>query len=252
MTTNIFLQARVHSARLPKKILKQICGKTIFELIVERMKLVNNIEKIILVTGPANLNKELISIAKKLNVDYFCGNEENILDRFYKTSIEHPSDNIIRITCDNPLIDFDIINDCMKIFSDGKYDILYLDNHSLFPEGLNFEIFSKNILKNMWESESKKFENIEEFEKTFITPGTSLVSKNDLQKFAYKSRQDYSNLRLTMDYNEDFALIKEIYEAIYPQNHAFTFSNVTELLAQKPELIKINEKYNIHLKDVNN
>jgi len=251
MTTNIFLQARVNSTRFPKKTLKEICGKTIIELILERMKLVNHINKIILVTGPAHLNDELIIIAKKLNMDYFCGNEENVLDRFYKASLAYPSDNLIRITCDNPLVDFSIINECLKIFSDGKYDILHLDNHSLFPEGLNFEIFSHMALTDTWELHSRRFVNIEEFEKTFISPGSSLLNNSRLRKFAYKNKKDFSNLRLTIDYEEDFALIQKIYEEIYPQNQTFTLINIIDLLSQKPELIKINEKYNIHMKDIN-
>lgn len=251
MTTNIFLQARVNSSRFPKKVLKEICGKTIIELIFERTKLVNHINKIILVTGPANQNEELIILAKKSNIDFFCGSEENILDRFFKASLEYPSENIIRITCDNPLVDYNIINECLKIFSEGKYDLLHIDNHSLFPEGLNFEIFSQKALSDTWKLNSKKFLNIEEFEKTFISPGTSLQSNSDLRKYAYKSKTDYSNFRLTMDYEEDFALIQKIYEELYPQNQTFTLINIVDLLSQKPELIKINEKYNIHMKDIN-
>lgn len=250
MSTNIFLQARVRSTRFPKKVLKEIFGKTIIEIIFERMKLVNNINKIILVTGPANLNEELISISKKLNIDYFCGSEKNILDRLYKASLEYPTDNIIRITCDNPLIDYNIINECMKIFSEGIHDILCLDNNSLFPEGVNFEIFSHIALKDTWECQSKKSINSEEFHNTFISPGTAFLNNSRLKKFVYKSEKDYSNLRLTMDYEEDFTLIQKIYKEIYPQNQTFTLNNIVNLLSQKPELIKINEKYNIPLKDI--
>ena len=49
MQNHIFIQARMGSSRLPGKVLKKICGKTIIELIYERLKNVANVEKIILV-----------------------------------------------------------------------------------------------------------------------------------------------------------------------------------------------------------
>ena len=38
-------------------------------------------------------------------INYFSGNENNVLDRFYKTAANFGGKNIIRVTGDCPLID---------------------------------------------------------------------------------------------------------------------------------------------------
>ena len=50
-----------------------------------------------------------------------------------------------------------------------------------------------------------------------------------------------SHLRLTLDYQEDFELIKLIYEEI--QSNTFILNDILKILKQKPELLKINSKY---------
>jgi len=243
MTTNIFLQARINSTRFPKKILKKICDKSIIELIIERVKMIKNIDKIVLVTGPRNLNHELIKIVESTGIKYFCGSEENVLDRFYKASLEFDSDNILRITCDNPVIDFNIINKALTIFLSHNYDLLYLDDNSLYPKGLNFEIFSSNALKETWNQLYEQFNDKTKFNYTFFSPGSCLLNNEQLTKFHFISIKRYPNIRLTMDYEADFFLIRSIYNHIYLNNQLFTLEDMIDLFSKKPELIKMNEKY---------
>ena len=133
----------MESSRLPGKAIKKICNKTILELIFERLKNISNIDKIILVTGSIEQNKPLIDEAKKINLNYFCGNEENILDRFYNASKKFPSNNIIRVLADCPLIDFELIDSALKIFQKNNFDMLSIARKRTFPHGLDFEIFKK-------------------------------------------------------------------------------------------------------------
>ena len=109
MKFHIYIQARVNSTRFPKKILKKIDGKSIFEILVKRLELVSNSE-IFLITGSHLLNNELIDEAEKMNISYFSGDENNILNRFYNASQKFSTQNIIRITGDCHLIDFELVN----------------------------------------------------------------------------------------------------------------------------------------------
>ena len=126
---------------------------------MQRLENVKNIDKIILVTGPLEKNKSLVDEARRLKLEYFCGNEENVLDRMYKASQKYNPDNIIRITADCPLVDFNIINNGLEIFLKNNYDMLTIGRKRTFPHGYDFEIFKKNALKVSWEDNVKKFEN---------------------------------------------------------------------------------------------
>ena len=243
MKTHIFLQARLKSAGLPNKILKKICGKTVFELIIERLKMVKNIDEIILVTDSENLNQSLIEKAKELKINYFCGSDENILDRIYQASKKFSSDTIIRITGDCPLIDFNLINKGLEIFYRLDSDILSVDRKRTYPDGFDFEVFKKEALKISWNDNLKKYKNQEEFYQIFISPAKYMLESNKFKNYDLVDKTNHSNIRLTLDYPEDLEFIKTIYEKLYITNKQFSFKEILHLLENNPELLRINQKH---------
>ena len=226
MKNHIFLQARLNSTRLPEKVLKKICGKTVIELIVERLRQVDNIDDIILVTGSELENKSLIDEAKKLNLTYFCGNDENILDRFYEASMKFNSDNIIRVTGDCPLIDFNVINKGLKIFLEKDFDILSINRKRTFPDGFDYEIFKKKSLHTSWEDNLKLYQNKSEFYTTFISPAIYMLENKKFKNYDLINESDYSYLMLTLDYPQDLELITKIYEQFYHHNKYFALNEI--------------------------
>ena len=242
MEYHIFLQARVGSTRLPGKILKKICGKTVFELLVERLKNVKA-NKIILATGSLEKNNLLVNEAKKLGIDYFCGPEENVLDRFYTCANHFQSDNIIRVTGDCPLIDYNVINKGVGIFDSNKYDILSIDRVHTFPHGFDFEIFTKDALIKSWDEILGHFHSKEEFSSKFMPPTINMLQSNQFNNYDLINDKNYASLRLTMDYEEDFQLINEIYSSLYTKNKSFAFDEILQLFNERPRLLDINKKF---------
>ena len=242
MNFHIFLQARQNSTRFPNKILKEICGKSIFELILERLKKINN-SKIFLVTGSLELNQELIQNAKNFGIEYFSGNENNVLDRFHNAASKFESKNIIRITGDCPLIDYKLINDAEKIFDGKKFDLLCNYLPRTYPHGYDFEIFSKQFLETTYNETKKKFSSIENFEKATISPIQQTSESKKFDIYNIKNSKDLSFIRLTLDYLEDFELIKQIYENLYFQDSVFTSEKIMTFIKNNPRLLKLNENF---------
>lgn len=245
MNTHIFIQARLGSKRLPSKALRKICNKTIIELMVERLRRVQNIQKIILVTGHEKDNSLLVEEARRLKIDYFCGSEENILDRFYKAQNFFKSDVIIRVMADSPLIDHELINEGLDTFFklQSKIDILSIDRVKSYPHGLNFQIFTSEALKKSWEEHFKKFNDLKKFDQEFISPAMYMLVKKQFKNYDLIGKTDYSSIRLTLDYPEDFEVVKNIFEKIYPRKPNFVLKDILEVLDNNPKLLKINEKY---------
>jgi spore coat polysaccharide biosynthesis protein SpsF len=240
---HIFIQARIGSKRLPGKVLKKICGKSIIELIVERVSKVEHIDKIVIVTGPKEKNELLINEIKKLDVNYFCGSEENVLDRFYKASLEFKSDNIIRVTADCPLIDFNVINKGFSIFKQNNYDILSNNRIRTYPHGLEFEIFQSDALKIARNDNFSLYKNYEEFYDIFIPPTKYMLEKKKFRNFDLLNDINISHIRVTLDYIEDLELITKIYDMLYNKNLYFGLDEIVSLLENNPSLQKINQKY---------
>ena len=125
--TGIIIQARIGSTRLSKKVVKKIQGITILEHVVNRAKRIKNCNKVILATTKKKEDDALEEIGKKLNISVFRGSEDDVLDRYYQTAIQHEVDVIVRITADCPITDPTLIDDMIGAFTE-EADLDYLSN----------------------------------------------------------------------------------------------------------------------------
>lgn len=243
MTINVFIQARIGSTRLPGKVLKKIVNKTILELISERVSRIKNIQNVVITTGDVEKNLEVIKEAQRLHINYFAGSEENVLDRFYRASLQYPSDFIIRITADCPLIDFDLINHAIEVFHESNIDILSISRKKTFPHGFEFEIFRKTALETAWNDMLSQFTSYEKFESVFIPPTKYMLEKKKFKNYDLVNNVDLSHIRITLDYPEDFVLIKKIYESLYFKNKNFGLKEILKLFEKEQDLYAINKNY---------
>ena len=83
MFFDVIIQARMNSSRLPGKVLLKVNKKTLLEYLIERVKKINFINKIIIATTNNKSDKKIINLCKKLDIKYFCGSEKNVLKRVY-------------------------------------------------------------------------------------------------------------------------------------------------------------------------
>ncbi len=59
-----------------------------------------------------------------------------------------------------------------------------------------------------------------------------------------ESPQDFSHLRWTVDYAEDLAVIRIMFEKLYGECPAFGLEELLDLCHRMPELESMNERYN--------
>ena len=51
---------------------------------------------------------KLLILQNSNNIDFYCGSENDVLDRYYETAKKFKSKNILRVTSDDPFKDFEI------------------------------------------------------------------------------------------------------------------------------------------------
>ena len=61
--------------------------------------------------------------------------------------------------------------------------------------------------------------------------------------FSYAIKDDFSKLRWTVYYPEDFELIRIIFKKLYPNDSNFNMFDIIKLMESDPTLIKINSHY---------
>ncbi|MEY8763045.1 MULTISPECIES: cytidylyltransferase domain-containing protein [Clostridium] len=232
------VQARTGSTRLPGKVLKKICGKTILEHDIDRLKRSNGIDKIVIATTTKEQDDIIVEIAEKALVGYFRGSEQDVLSRYYYAAKQYDADIVIRVTSDCPLIDPKIIDNMVEKFKrlNKTENIDYLSNKikPTYPRGLDVEIFTFKALEKCFKEADK------DYEKEHVTPYIYL--NPDKFKFKnYENKKDYSKFRWTLDTKEDLELIEIIYNNLYKENSFFYFEDILKFVLDNPEVSIVNE-----------
>ena len=238
MNINAIIQARMGSTRLPGKILLELSGKPILAHVVDRLRYSKFINEVIIATTDLPEDNPTEEFCKNNDISFFRGSSNNVLSRYYEAAKKYSSDLVIRITADCPVIDPMIIDDMLGLYFEstktGKVDYLSNVHPRTFPRGLDAEIFTFTALEKAYNEANKEYE--QEHVTPFFYQNPEIFS---LKNFA--NNKDYSFHRWTVDTDEDFKLVKEIYFELYQPGEIFLFQDILNLFDRKPELFTINQ-----------
>ena len=126
------IQARMGSSRLPNKVVLPLPfpdGPPLLERIITTLKKLEG--TIVLATSTHKENDALQSLAEKLKINCFRGDEQDVLSRFVKIQRKFDFDIIVRFTADNPLIDVCYLKEAINELLEKEYDEYILNSVSL-------------------------------------------------------------------------------------------------------------------------
>jgi glutamate-1-semialdehyde 2,1-aminomutase len=238
---NIIVQARYGSSRLPGKVMKKLSDKMVIEHVVERLNRCKNIDNIIIATTTNTEDEPISDFCKTKNILYFRGSENNVLDRYYQTALISKTDIILRITCDCPLVDPNIIDEMITNFLKLKldhYQMQYYNGNQAFPDGFDCEIFTFQALEDAYNNATLPYE------KEHVSP---YISKNyNTKKYSIPLTKTYKNLdlaniHLSLDTENDYKILQNIFNNVYVNNNNFSIHDVLEYLNDNPDVLKYPE-----------
>ena len=103
------------------------------------------------------MDKKIVKFCKDKKIDYFRGSEENVLDRTFQTAIKYKPRLIIRLTCDNPFLDQEMLNYMIVFFLNKYKKIDYLCNNGFgsfgkrsVPYGLDIQIYKMSSFRKLY------------------------------------------------------------------------------------------------------
>lgn len=235
MKIKAIIQARTGSTRLPNKVLLEINGKPLLWHVINRLSFSKKLDQVILATTDNQADDLLEDFAKKYGINYFRGSENDVLDRYYQCAKLNEADVIVRITADCPLIDPEVVDKVIENFLNNKENCDYCANvlPPTFPDGLDTEVFSFKTLERAW-NEAKLTSEREHV--------TAYIYKNP-EKFKLQNvanEIDLSSLRWTVDTENDFKFVKEVYQQLGKDKEIFYMKDILDFLEKNPELKDIN------------
>jgi spore coat polysaccharide biosynthesis protein SpsF len=229
------IEARMTSTRLPGKVLKEAVGKPMLELMIERLNRVPSLDGIVVATTTNAADDPIEALARRLGVGLWRGSENDVLSRVLDAATRHGIDVIVETTGDCPLIDPAVVEDCIRVYRAAKVDYVSNVLDRGYPVGMDTQVFATSVLADVARRTSDPADR--EHVSLYIYRHPEIYSLRNVPAPPTLARPD---LALTLDTPEDYALIQAVFEALYPNNPAFTLADVLALLDRRPELAAIN------------
>lgn len=206
INTVIITQARLNSTRLPGKVLKEIDGKTLLEIHLERLKKCTRASDIIVATTIEDSDNIIYEKVIEWGYKVTRGSESDVLDRFYQSIKTKGFDWIVRVTSDCPLIDPKLIDDVIDFAQEKQVD--YCSNVLIenYPDGQDVEIFKFSALEKAWEN--AKLLSEREHVTPYIRNNSDFKIGNEFSALNFGCEWDFSKIRMTVDESKDFELIE--------------------------------------------
>lgn len=237
----IIIQARTGSTRLPGKVLLHLpyhTETTVLEQVIRRCEASKLADTVIVATTTNPSDDKIVDIAKKMNIGVFRGDEKDVLSRYYHAAREFSIDTIVRITSDCPCIDPNVIDMVIRAYLDSDVDYVSNTLDRTFPRGQDVEVFSFECLEKAY------FNATKEFEREHVTPYMYMNPPSECKVMNVSAPSNLADptIRITLDTEEDYALLCSVYDYLYPKNELFGLEDIIRLFREKPWLKLINKK----------
>lgn len=231
MKTAAVIQARISSTRLPGKALKKLSGLPLTQHVIERVKKISGVTPVILATGDKPENRPLLDLSENLGIESFTGSEDDVLARYWRAVENLDCDYIIRITGDNPFIDFDSASQALVHAVNSNADHSYVKG---IPLGTGVEIIKKSALAKAF------IHGTTSYQREHVTP---YIKENPgifkLTYFQADIENPFPHLRLTVDTAEDFTVAEILYNALY-KGEPILLKDLIEYVKLNPSIMEIN------------
>ena len=242
--TGILLSVREKATRLPGKVLLPLGKYNVTEHLVRRLMESQQADLVVVSTSNDPRDEVLVDIAKKVGVEYFKGSEDDKLRRYRDTARHFKLGFVVIVDGDDPFCSVEHIDKMIDYVKENPVDYIQYGGLPLGASGFGVDGMALERI-----CEIKKQHNTEVWQHLFhenpIFKSIYLKEKNPLYK--------KSNIRMTLDYEEDYEFVKTVVYALQEREADLNFANIMKYLKEHPEATEINqnvqEKYEKHLQE---
>jgi len=222
---SIFISVRTGSTRLPNKSILKIKDKYTIEYVINSVKKSKYADRIVLCTTKKPEDNILCEIAKKNNISYYKGSEHDKFKRWYWAAIEYNVGFFVTVDGDDLFYDSKLADIC---FEKGK-GYQFVNGQGLYNDTYGFKL---STVENIIEKANGKLIEPHETSKFVSDINLKTLTLTDVPDILKKK-----NIRMTLDYQEDFDFFKTIIENI---NDDFTLKDVLSYIDNNKSVVDIN------------
>ncbi len=227
MSVVAFIQARMASTRLPGKVLRPLAGRPVLSWVVRAATEAGCDVVVATTTDPGD--DVVAELCERLEVPAFRGHPDDVLRRYVDALEAHPSDPLVRLTADCPLLDPAVIVETVAGFAPG---LDYVSNLLVphLPLGLSVEVAAAAALRRA-DREATGVDRVHVTSYLYREPGRFSTA-------AVITDHDAPGYRVTLDTAEDLAALEAIVAVLGDAPPAV--ADVIDLLDHRPDIVAIN------------
>ena len=204
------------------------------ELMIERLKRARTIDEVVVATTDQAYDDAIADLASQLKVGIFRGSEEDVLARVLGAARVYGADVVVETTGDCPLHDPAIIDKVVADFRLGGADFVSNVLKYTTPRGTDVRVFRADALDEINRTSNDPADH-EHVSLHFWEHPEKYILRDVLTEFP----PEVASLRLTVDTAEDFELVQQVYEELYPVKPEFTITDIFDLF--KPPRASIDK-----------
>jgi spore coat polysaccharide biosynthesis protein SpsF len=223
------LQARSSSTRFPNKVLADLGGQPMILQQIKRVERSKLIDKLVVATTTDPSDDKLVELLRENRIPFYRGSLNNVLARFIDIiDIEKP-DTVVRLTADCPLTDANVIDLVIQEHVSSRCQYTSNTLKPTYPDGLDVECFEPNSLQELFGSDPSEIEFEHVTYGLYKRPGFCTIH-------SVEQGVDRSNLRWTVDLQDDLDFVSKVYSAFEPDYYSFGQEELIKVAETKPEL----------------
>ena len=233
------IEARMSSSRLPGKVLLPAAGKPMLQHVFERLKQVDSLSDIVLATTLNQPDDVLEGFAREMGMLCFRGSEDDVLSRVIGAAEKAGADVVVEISGDCPLIDPELISQCIEIHKNNKADFVSNSLIPSYPGGMDVAVFSLDVLKK---SELMAKDPLHrEHVCLNIVEHPEIFSRLNV---IAPPKLYWPDLHVLLDELDDYELIHHLIEQLSGQDPYFDCYQIINYIKSNPKIRQINSRVN--------
>lgn len=234
---NATVEVRMTSSRLPGKPLMKAGGMTLLEILISRLSQSKHIQSIIVATTTNKQDDPIVELCKEKGYLFYRGSENNVLERVYQAATMFKTGTLVQITGDCPLIDFHIVDELIELYLQNSSASRVVSNTGpeiSMPWGFDVQVYKAEEL-GLILNDSPTNDDKEHVSYRFYQPEFQDIYKTTHVKYA--GARNRPELRVTLDYMEDYLLIKQIVEDFgISEILSYTMEDIIKWLDNHPDI----------------
>lgn len=228
MAAAIFIPARLSSSRLPRKLLAPIGGTPALGYLIDRVRRAG-IDRVVLCTTTDAADDELAALAEARGVSCFRGDPEDIIVRFDDAARTFGVDVIVNVDGDDIFCDSHLVRRTAEILAQGDADFVRWTGLPLGAVPVGFTARALGVVR----AGKVTTQTATGWGRFFLDRALFRVADMHVDVDGGFP----PDLRLTLDYPEDYALLDAIEGELRASHGQFTIDDIIQVVRRKPELL---------------